>query len=137
MSSTLDDILPVNRGLVDMYLASYAFSRVELLLESVNAYDGAGEEELQEKMQPYTAREEARLKKTLDIVDWNIDSMDTLFLITGPGRVEKVQITGTTRCGLFLIELFHSLFFQSYTWFYVNTYRSYLSAARWSSPHGI
>lgn len=87
----LDDILPVNRGLVDMYLGSYAFNRVELLLKSVNAYDGAGEEELQEKMQPYIAGEEARLKKTLDIVDWRIDSMDTLSLITGPGRIEKVE----------------------------------------------
>lgn len=91
MYNLLDDILPVNRGLVDMYLGSYAFSRVELLLKSVNAYSGAGEKELQEKIQPYITREEARLKDTLDIVDWNIDSMDTLSLITGPGRFEKVR----------------------------------------------
>jgi hypothetical protein len=44
-----------------------------------------------EKFKPYLEAEEARLEGTLRAVDYVIDGMDTLTLVTGVGRIEKVS----------------------------------------------
>ena len=94
MFSTLDSVLPVNRSLVDRYIGSYyALSRVELLLRSVRPYDARDENDLQQKVQPYITEEEERLRSTLESIAWDIDTVDTLALITGPERIEKVRRT--------------------------------------------
>ena len=47
-------------------------------------------EGLQAKFKSYVEAEESRLKESLEQVEYHIDAMDTLTLITGPGRIERV-----------------------------------------------
>jgi hypothetical protein len=72
-----------------------------LILVSVNLYsfnsrsfdDLTGSlvnESLQSKFQNFVDAEEARLAANLDAVDYDIDAADTLVLVTGQGRIEKV-----------------------------------------------
>jgi hypothetical protein len=94
MFNTLDSVLPVNRNLVDRYIGSYyAFTRLELLVRSVRPYDAQDANDLERKVQPYIAEEEERLRSTLESVAWDIDTVDTVALITGPERIEKVRVT--------------------------------------------
>jgi hypothetical protein len=44
-----------------------------------------------EKFKTYIEAEEARLENNLQAVDYIIDGMETLTLITGVGRIEKVN----------------------------------------------
>jgi hypothetical protein len=44
-----------------------------------------------EKFKPYLDAEEARLGANLEAVDYILDGTDTLQLITGVGRIEKVS----------------------------------------------
>lgn len=91
MFSTLEEVLPVNRSLVDKYFGDNVLHRVDLLMRSVTTHEGRGDSDLREKIQPYVAEEEERLRSTLESIAWDIDTMDTLALITGPGRIEKVR----------------------------------------------
>jgi hypothetical protein len=94
MFNKLDSVLPVNRNMVDRYIGSYyAFTRLELLLRSVRPYEAQDENDLQRKVQPYIEEEEQRLRSTLESVAWDIDTIDTVALITGPERIEKVCVT--------------------------------------------
>lgn len=47
---------------------------------------------IQAKFQSYIDEEEARLAANLDAVDYDIDAADTLVLVTGPDRIEKVRV---------------------------------------------
>lgn len=48
------------------------------------------DEDLFAKFSSYVSAEEARLRKNLESVAYNIDAVDTLGIVTGPGRLEKV-----------------------------------------------
>lgn len=46
----------------------------------------------QDRFKSYVETEEQRLKVILQAVDYTIDGHDTLSLVTGPGRIEKVRL---------------------------------------------
>lgn len=96
MLQTLTSVLHANRVIADGYLADSTFTKVDLLLRSVtptNTYDL----DLDQKMQPYVLEEEKRLEHNLQSVAWEIDDANTLSLITGPGRIERVRYLIGTR----------------------------------------
>jgi hypothetical protein len=89
MLGTLGSVLHSNRVLADGYLADATFTKIDLLLRSVaptTNYDL----DLDQKMQPYVLEEENRLEQNLRSVAWEIDDANTLSLVTGPGRIERV-----------------------------------------------
>jgi len=90
MWDSLEQVLPFNRRIVDMYLGSEPFCRIELLLRSINPYHSENDGDLREKIRPYVVQEEARIKNNLVSVAFDIDAPNTLSLITGPGRIERV-----------------------------------------------
>ena len=49
------------------------------------------DDSLKARFQSYVDAEEQRLREGLETVRYDIDAMDTLTLITGPGRIEKVR----------------------------------------------
>lgn len=53
---------------------------------------GVGPDVLYKTFQSYVDAEEQRLKQSLDMARCNIDAMDTLHLIMGPGRIEKAGL---------------------------------------------
>lgn len=84
--------LPCNRLLVDKYLRKAALNTVDRIARSVLAkqrYEHDDTDAL-ERFQDYVQSEEARLQRGLDRFD-TIDASNTLSMILGPGRLERVS----------------------------------------------
>ncbi|KAF7302096.1 hypothetical protein MIND_00776400 [Mycena indigotica] len=79
-------VLPENRVAVNKYLETI-YHGVTTLHSGVNpCYIN---ESLQEKFAPYFDGEEARLRGNLEAVKYDIDALNTLYLVTGQGRIER------------------------------------------------
>ncbi|KAJ7639351.1 hypothetical protein FB45DRAFT_1024083 [Roridomyces roridus] len=79
-------VLPINRGSVNQYLDSIHHF-VTSLYSGVNpCYVNDG---LQEKFNSYVEAEEARLRGNLEAVSYDIDALNTLYLVVGHGRIER------------------------------------------------
>ncbi|KAF8589617.1 hypothetical protein K439DRAFT_1332394 [Ramaria rubella] len=90
MFAILPHILPANRGPVHKYLGE-VYQDITTVEASVNPC--FINETLQARFKDHLDGEEARLKKNLDTVRYDIDAMDTLILITGAGRIGKFAHT--------------------------------------------
>ncbi len=86
-------VLPPNLEAVDRYLV-YVFQVVHTLTAGVlsqSSSQSSGSDDAR-KFNSYLEAEEARLGNNLQAVDYVIDGVDTLPLIAGVGRIEKVRI---------------------------------------------
>jgi hypothetical protein len=86
-------VLPPNREAVDRYFAC-VWEYVHTLTAAVhsqNSPQNSGPDH-PNKFNSYLEAEEARLGNNLRAVDYVIDGVDTLPLIAGVGRIEKVKI---------------------------------------------
>jgi hypothetical protein len=85
-------VLPPNREAVDQYFGC-AWDVVHTLTAAVlsQSSQSSGPDE-SKKIKPYLESVETRLGNNLQAVDYIIDGVDTVPLITGVGRVEKVRI---------------------------------------------
>ncbi len=92
MEGVRSAVLPPNREAVDRYFGC-VWEVVHTLTAAVNSQSSqsSGPDE-SKKFKPYLEAVEARLGNNLKAVDYVIDGVDTLPLITGVGRVEKVRI---------------------------------------------
>ena len=88
MFSLKSHIHPAVRSSVDTYLHT-VWTGISELTSSLEPYHPP--EGLLEKFQSYIYEEEMRLREGLEAVRYDIDAMDTLVLVTGPGRIEKVR----------------------------------------------
>ncbi|KAF8581972.1 hypothetical protein K439DRAFT_1662069 [Ramaria rubella] len=84
MFAILPDILELNRGAVNRYLQDI-YPCVTALECAVNAYDGR----VCTKFYSYVQTEEMRLRQRLELLNYDIDDVDTVALVTGPGRIEQ------------------------------------------------
>jgi hypothetical protein len=84
-------ILPPNREAFDKYFGA-VWAPVHTLTAAVSSLPSKLRLDDLEKFKLYLGLEEARLGKKLQAVDYVIDGTDTLALITGGGRIEKVSI---------------------------------------------
>ena len=82
-------VLPPNREAVDRYFA-WVWGSVHSLTAAVLSQDSGPDD--RKRFNSYLEAEEARLENNLRAVDYVIDGVDTLPLITGTGRIEKVKI---------------------------------------------
>ncbi|KAH9034700.1 hypothetical protein EDB85DRAFT_2220184 [Lactarius pseudohatsudake] len=80
-------VLPRNRQSVDHYFASCWYF-VHSLTAAIRPLFEPGSSN-RDKFKSYLEAEEARLSARLEAVDYTIDGMDTLELISGVGRIEK------------------------------------------------
>jgi hypothetical protein len=87
-------VLPPNREPLDDYFDNI-WEPVHSLTAAVTSL--SSEPSNPEKFKPYLEAEEARLDSHLKSVDYTIDGTDTLTLITGVGRIEKVSILQRTQ----------------------------------------
>lgn len=53
--------------------------------------------DIQYKFQAYMDHEEERITKNLEAIHYDIDALDTVYVVAGPGRIEKVRIINVTR----------------------------------------
>jgi hypothetical protein len=91
MTEDLRRVLHTNRVVVDAYLSDPVFVKLDLLIRSV-APTVNHDAELERRMSPYVQREEERMEQNLKAVAFDIDDQNTLSLITGPGRIERVRV---------------------------------------------
>lgn len=109
MFAILPKILPANSAAINYYL-NCLYVPITTLEASVNeCHDNSG---LQARFKTYVDKEEARLKANLEAVNYDIDALDTLVLITGPGRIERV--TPSFISSFRLLIGFHSLSLSSF-----------------------
>ena len=90
MEGVRAEVLPPNRKSVDDYFR-FVWECVHTLTAAVTPLQPDSGPSSGDKFQPYLEAEEARLGTNLKAVDYTIDGIDTLTLITGVGRVEKVS----------------------------------------------
>jgi hypothetical protein len=86
-------VLPPNREAVDRYFAC-VWDGVHTLTAAVlsqNSSQNSRPDDLK-KFNSYLEAEEARLGNNLRAVDYVVDGIDTLPLIAGVGRIEKVKV---------------------------------------------
>ena len=88
MSAIRPSILSANQGAVQDYLQTVWKSVCTITSSFVRTYQP---DSLQQRFASYVEAEECRLRDGLKTVRYDIDAMDTLSLITGPGRIEKVS----------------------------------------------
>ena len=86
-------VLPPNREVIDGYFG-YVWRAVHTLTASVLSQSSSQSSESDDPktFKSYLETEEARLGNNLRAVDYIIDGIDTIPLIAGVGRIEKVRI---------------------------------------------
>lgn len=82
-------VLPANRRFVERYLDSVW----SLITELTTGFRRAEwNDAMREKFQSYVVEEENKMRERLETIRYDIDAADTLVLVTGPGRIEKVLL---------------------------------------------
>ena len=76
-----------NRSFVNEYLTNM-FTPIITVIKSLNPCDI--NENLQAKFQSYVDSQEQILRRRLETIRYDMDARETLTLVTGPGRIEKV-----------------------------------------------
>jgi len=88
MDGVRAEVLPLNlQAIVDYF--SFVWGPVHTLIVPILSLQPPQDDS--DKFTSYIEAEEARLQNNLRAVDYVIDGIDTLTLITGVGRVEKVS----------------------------------------------
>ena len=91
MEGVRAEVLPPNRGSIDEYL-NFSWPTIHALTAAVTSLQPESRPPVSawDKFKSHRDAEEARLSTNLKAVDYVIDGADTLALITGEGRIEKV-----------------------------------------------
>lgn len=120
MFKILDDLHPDNRGILDEYINTWPFLHLDALLRSTRPIldDEQVHPELSNLTDKYTTSEETRLENNMKAVAYHLDTAATVTLVTGPGRIERVNLFLVY--GLTIPNTIFSIFTLCYT--------SYLSA---------
>ncbi|TFK67035.1 hypothetical protein BDN72DRAFT_915436, partial [Pluteus cervinus] len=85
-----DRMVTPNRRLVDDYLTSYPLHCIEHLLRSTKSVETTRRHpDLGELVDRFEKEEEERLTRNLTSLAFEVDSLETVGLITGPGRIER------------------------------------------------
>ena len=89
MFSLKAQVLPANRNAVEQYL-NIVWTLVTALTSAFRRTPV--DESLMNKFESYTKREESRLRQNLTDVRYDFDARDTVDIVRGPGRIEKVRV---------------------------------------------
>ena len=89
MHAMRSSILPENRYWVDYYLSKVWPTIVDL---SEGLQESELPEELHDRFLPFMEHEETRIRRNLQDIRFDIDALDTVYVVAGQGRIEKVII---------------------------------------------
>jgi hypothetical protein len=88
MFSIRDELLPENRYWADYYLRNVW----PVAFKLTKGFRPANiPEHIEAKFQSFADLEEERIKQNLDGIRFDIDALDTVYVVAGPGRIEKVR----------------------------------------------
>lgn len=88
MFALLGDVLPQNRYWADHYL-QHVWPVAYELVKSL--HPTSVPEHIESKFQAYVDFEEERIRRNLADINFDIDALDTVYVVAGPGRIEKVR----------------------------------------------
>lgn len=88
MFDLLPSLLPRNRYWADYYLDRVWPYAAELLF----ALRKRDLPDLEYKFQPYIEKEEERIRNNLKEIRYDIDALDSVHVVAGPGRIETVRV---------------------------------------------
>ena len=94
MFSMRTGIKAENRYWVDYYLRAVWPVAFELA-QSLRPANVA--EHIEDKFQAFADFEERRIRQNLEDIRFDIDALDTVYVVAGPGRIEKVSAYGVFR----------------------------------------
>ena len=83
--------MDANRTLFDLYLEHPTFENVRCLTFALQPCMGDIDPTLRQKMSTYIEAEESRMERVLESISFDIDAPETLLLVTGRGRIERVS----------------------------------------------
>ena len=89
-------VLPCNRARVHKYISNPRLAVVDYLIRPLLQRDPETNSEILQRFMDYVTSEEDRLHENLDRFQWKVDASNTLSLITGPGRLERVSTSNST-----------------------------------------
>lgn len=89
MNRVAVDALPCNRARVQKYIANPRLAIVDYVVRST-PHDTENDPDVLGRFSDYVTSEESRLQGNLDNFHWKVDASNTLSLITGGGRLERV-----------------------------------------------
>ena len=110
MNERRTQVLPENRYWVEYYLRKVWQIAYELFASfrwPTNLPDW-----LEEKFKDYVTYEEERIRKNLKDVHYDIDALDTVSIVAGPGRIEKVRPSAS--CHAIILNRFTCRIFSLY-----------------------
>ncbi|KAI0701233.1 hypothetical protein BC835DRAFT_271177 [Cytidiella melzeri] len=88
--SMRSSLLPENRYWADYYLKTVW----PVAFELIKSFRPANvPEHIEAKFKAYTEHEESRMRKNLEDIRFDIDALDTVYVVAGPGRIEKYLFT--------------------------------------------
>ena len=82
------EVLPENRSTVETYIL-VMWKLVASFMQSIKRKEGT--EELISKFQSYVVAEEARLRRNLEDIKYQIDGPEIFRIVSGEGRLETVS----------------------------------------------
>ena len=83
-----DDVLPENRCVVNEYIY-YAWIEVGIFTRSIQLEEGT--DELRAKFKSHVDAEEERLRKNFEDIKYDVAGSESVYLVSGPRRIEAVQ----------------------------------------------
>ena len=108
MFHLLDKVKPMNRPILEEYLCDI-WQVVVWFTQSIDR--NSGTDFLRSKFESWVTSEEGRLRKNLEDLRYHVDTLDTVKLITGPGRIEMVSCV--PGCSFDLLLTMRTLFHGS------------------------
>lgn len=90
MSVMRDRILPINRGFAEEYLLSIWAISAELT-KALSPPASKLPKYAIDIFKQYVQYEEDRIRKNLVAIKYDIDALETVYAVVGPGRIEKVR----------------------------------------------
>lgn len=91
MFAMREKVLPVNRHTIEYYLRM-TWGIASELAKSLRAPVADIPDYAEEKFKEYVQFEEDRIRKNLAGIKYDIDALETVYGIVGPGRIERVCV---------------------------------------------
>lgn len=106
ISTTSIEVLPANREMASDFVRSGWLCEIKYILAGLQDYDEDGEDDwdsaLFDRFRDHVLGEETRMKQVLELLSYNVDDENTLRLVCGPDRLEKVTVHSLVNAGTFL-----------------------------------
>lgn len=87
-----EEVLPENRDGVDYYLHKVWMIGAQLAMPMASRNRDNATDLVETKFKDYVIHEEDRIKHNLQRIKYDIDALDTVYIVAGPEQIEKDRV---------------------------------------------